>query len=64
MSDLMWEPCRTWPKADEPGIYRIACSCGKWEATGTVAEINVAAIWHDDSPWLQHVVSIRWVLTR
>ena len=49
----------SWPTSDDNGTrYRIGCSCG-WEFVGTLTEINRAAMRHDDSPWHNHIVSIR-----
>jgi hypothetical protein len=47
-----------WPDWDDPGRFVITCSCRRWSAAGTVAEITVAARKHDDSPHRHHVVSI------
>ncbi|HEV2376192.1 MAG TPA: hypothetical protein VGS19_28985 [Streptosporangiaceae bacterium] len=60
MADLpeVAERLARWPDNGEPGQFVIQCSCGQWSSTGTVAEINAAAIQHDDSPWQNHVVSI------
>lgn len=54
-----WERCYRFPDADDPGMYRVACSCGKWEVTGTASEVIRASNRHDDSPWRQHIVGIR-----
>ena len=54
-----WERCMRWPDVDDGATYRVVCSCGRWEATGTVAEVNAASIAHDDSPWSHHIVSVR-----
>jgi hypothetical protein len=51
--------CRRWPEKHAPGTYRIVCSCGRWEFTGTATEIHYAAIGHDDSPGDRHIVAIR-----
>lgn len=34
------------------------CSCGRWRAVGTRAEVNAEANLHDDAPWRNHIVSI------
>lgn len=47
-----------WPDRDQPGRFVIRCSCGRWMAMGTAAEIDAAARQHDDSPWRHYVVSI------
>lgn len=59
MAEVRIEPCGAWPAEDAPGRYVIRCSCRRWSATGTVAEINKASRGHDDSPFTHHVVSIR-----
>ena len=53
------QPCGRWPTPDTPGTYRIGCSCGQWESTGTAAQIRRASLSHDDAPWQSHVVTIR-----
>ena len=40
-----------WPDDDEPGRFVIQCSCRRWNAIGTVAEIQAATRHHDDSPF-------------
>jgi len=57
---LALEPLARWPGKDEPGEFIAGCSCGEWSATGTAEEISKASGLHDDSPWRNHVVSIRY----
>lgn len=59
MASIRIEPIFKWPDKDAPGRYVIRCSCAKFTAVGTVAEINRASLGHDDSPHSRHVVSIR-----
>lgn len=57
----IWRPVNpiSWPKPGDPGRFVVGCSCGEWEFTGNVAEVNAAAREHDDSPRRRHVVSVR-----
>jgi hypothetical protein len=47
-----------WPDKTELGRFVIRCSCMRWSFIGTAAEADVAAREHDDSPWINHVVTI------
>lgn len=57
--DTYPQRCGHWPESDAPGTYRVACSCGSWEATGTPEEVTAASRLHDDAPWRSHVVTVR-----
>lgn len=48
-----------WPETSDIGTFHIACSCNRWEFTGTAQEIIEASRSHDDAPWTSHVVTIR-----
>jgi hypothetical protein len=50
------ERCSRWPRREDTGRYRVACSCGEWEFTGTAAEIVDAEKRHVYGP---HVVTVR-----
>lgn len=52
-------PWPKWPKRTDQGRYRIACSCQRWEFTGTAEEVYQASLRHEDSPFRKHIVSIR-----
>ena len=62
MAEAGIAPC-TWPTGDAPGRYVVRCSCRRWSATGTAAEVNKASRSHDDSPFARHIVSVRGRVT-
>lgn len=47
-----------WPAENEPGQFKLVCSCKKWEFIGNAKGVYRAAREHDDSPGTNHIVVI------